>query len=132
MGCHVLLQGIFPTQGLILGLLMSPASAGRLFTSSATWEVPLLIPIYLKFAILIQISHHAYNFWSYLHNLNQYIGWDRNFVWHFSIRWYGKNRNELFGQPNKKLSSSWLPLEYKEIQYCEILQMRLIMYKHNF
>lgn len=38
----------------------------------------------------------------------------------------------VWGQPNRKLSSSWPPLEYKEIQHCEISQMRLIVYKHNF
>lgn len=43
-----------------------------------------------------------------------------------------QNQNELFGQPNRRLSSSWPPLEYKEIQYCEISQMRLIVYKHSF
>ena len=32
MGCHAVLQGIFPTQGS----LTSPAGAGRFFTSSAT------------------------------------------------------------------------------------------------
>ena len=32
-----LLQGIFPTQGLHLHLLLSPASAGRFFTTSTTW-----------------------------------------------------------------------------------------------
>ena len=35
MGCHSLLQGIFPTQGSNLRL-MSPALAGRFFTTSAT------------------------------------------------------------------------------------------------
>ena len=38
VGCHFLLQGIFPTQGLIPSLLMSPALAGGFFTTSATWE----------------------------------------------------------------------------------------------
>ena len=38
VGCHFLLQGIYPTQGLNLHLLMSPASAGRFFTTSTTWE----------------------------------------------------------------------------------------------
>lgn len=38
----------------------------------------------------------------------------------------------VWGQPNRKLSSSWPPLECKEIQHCEISQMRLIVYKHNF
>ena len=35
--CHALLQGIFPIQGLNL-CLMSPALAGRFFTTSTTWE----------------------------------------------------------------------------------------------
>ena len=37
VGCHVLLQGIVPTQGLNLHL-MSPALAGGFFTTSALWE----------------------------------------------------------------------------------------------
>ena len=36
-GLHALLQGIFPTQGLNLRL-MSPALAGRFFTTCAIWE----------------------------------------------------------------------------------------------
>ena len=44
VGCHALLQGIFPTQESNLHLLcllhplMSPASAGGFFTTIATWE----------------------------------------------------------------------------------------------
>ena len=38
VGCHFLLQGIFPTQGLNPCLLMSPELAGGFFTTSATWE----------------------------------------------------------------------------------------------
>ena len=37
MDCHALLQGIFLTQGSNLRL-MSPALAGRFFTTSITWE----------------------------------------------------------------------------------------------
>ena len=37
VGCHALLQGIFPTQGSNPSLT-SPALAGRLFTTSLTWE----------------------------------------------------------------------------------------------
>ena len=37
VGCHALLQGIFPTQGSNLRLL-SLALAGESFTSSTTWE----------------------------------------------------------------------------------------------
>ena len=35
VGCRFLLQGIFPTQGLKLGVLLSPELAGRFRT---TWE----------------------------------------------------------------------------------------------
>ena len=38
VGCHFLLQGIFPTQGSNPRLLRLPALAGGFFTTSATWE----------------------------------------------------------------------------------------------
>ena len=38
VGCYALLQGVFPTQGLNLESLMSPALAGGLFTTSTTCE----------------------------------------------------------------------------------------------
>ena len=38
VGCHFLLQEIFPTQGSNSTPLMSPASAGRFFTTSTTCE----------------------------------------------------------------------------------------------
>ena len=38
MGCCALLQGFFPTQGSNLGLI-SPALAGRFFTTSAAWDL---------------------------------------------------------------------------------------------
>ena len=41
VGCHALLQGIFPTQGLNLRLFTSPALTGRFFTTNATWGDPL-------------------------------------------------------------------------------------------
>ena len=41
VGCHALLQGIFLTQGSNPHLIMSPALAGRFFTTSATWEATL-------------------------------------------------------------------------------------------
>ena len=40
VGCHVLLQRIFLTQGLNLCLFKSPALAGKFFTACATWEDP--------------------------------------------------------------------------------------------
>ena len=41
MGSHALLQGIFLTQGA--NSLMSPALAGRFFTTSTTWEALKLL-----------------------------------------------------------------------------------------
>ena len=38
VGCHALLQGIFPTQGLNAHLFVSSALAGGFFTTSATWQ----------------------------------------------------------------------------------------------
>ena len=37
MGCHALLQGDLPGPGIEPISLMSPALAGRFFTTSATW-----------------------------------------------------------------------------------------------
>ena len=48
MGCHALLQGIFPTQELNPYLLCLPALAGGVFTISATWE-DLIISINTQF-----------------------------------------------------------------------------------
>ena len=50
VGCHALLQGIFPTQGSNPSLT-SPALAGRFFTTSTTWEarqVPYCIQYFMK------------------------------------------------------------------------------------
>ena len=38
MGCHALLQGIFPDPGIKHVSLTSPALTGGFFTTSATWE----------------------------------------------------------------------------------------------
>ena len=44
VGCHALLQGIFPTRDWTIkpSSLMSPALAGVFFTTSAIWEAPEL------------------------------------------------------------------------------------------
>ena len=41
VGCHDLLQGIFPNQGLNLSLLYLTVLARGFFTTSATWEAHL-------------------------------------------------------------------------------------------
>ena len=43
VGCHALLQGIFPTQGLNLHLLMSTCFGRLVLTISAIWEAPGLL-----------------------------------------------------------------------------------------
>ena len=44
VGCHALLQGIdLPDPGIEPESFMSPALAGGFFTTSATWEAPLLV-----------------------------------------------------------------------------------------
>ena len=48
-GCHFLLQGIFLTQRFELASLMSPALAGRFFTTSTTWKTPLYMFLQLNF-----------------------------------------------------------------------------------
>ena len=47
LDCHVLPQGIFPTQESNPRLLF-PALAGGLFTTSATWEAHLEVQVLLK------------------------------------------------------------------------------------
>ena len=47
-GCHAFLRGIFLTQGIESASLMSPALAGRFFTTSATWEAQLMIASFLE------------------------------------------------------------------------------------
>ena len=42
VGCHALLPGDLPNPGIKPTSLMSPASAGGFFTTSATWEEPTL------------------------------------------------------------------------------------------
>ena len=50
VGCHFLLQRIFPSQRLNLHLLASPVLVDGFFTTSVTWEAPsnllLLISLY--------------------------------------------------------------------------------------
>ena len=41
-GCHALLQGIFPTQGLNPCLLHQPALTSGFFTASTSWEAQVL------------------------------------------------------------------------------------------
>ena len=48
MGCHALLQGIFPDPGI---KPVSPALAGRFFTTNATWRAQNLTICYTCFHI---------------------------------------------------------------------------------
>ena len=75
MGCRALLQEVFLTQGLNPGL-MSPALAGRFFTTSTTWEAhpePSLIPA--QFLSLVLQPPHSFcelpnSFWKPLFGLS--------------------------------------------------------------
>ena len=49
---HVLLQGIFLTQGWNPPLLCSPTLADGFFTSSATWEAPVIFILLIILFIL--------------------------------------------------------------------------------
>ena len=57
VGCHALLQAIFPTQGLNLCL---PALTGGFFTTGTTWD---LIPNTMSFVFLIFIFFKFYLQW---------------------------------------------------------------------
>ena len=57
MGCYLLLQGIFLTEGLNLHLV-SLALAGGFFTTGATWKAYLIISLNL----LICLMHCSYFF----------------------------------------------------------------------
>ena len=57
-GCHYLLQGIFPTQGLKLSL--SPALAGGFFTSCATWKLGGVSP-HLSWNYLLSYCYGSSN-----------------------------------------------------------------------
>ena len=49
VGCHALLQGIFPMQGSDSCLLCLPVLAGGFLTSGATWEAPCFRISNIKF-----------------------------------------------------------------------------------
>ena len=59
VGCHALLQEIFPTQGLIPSL-MSPALASGLLTTSATWEDSISVLYFSKKKILGTLIYLIY------------------------------------------------------------------------
>ena len=59
VGCHALLQEIFPTQGLNM-CLMSPALAGGFFTTSAMWEAQACV----RGQQLCTSWHHRARQWS--------------------------------------------------------------------
>ena len=69
--CHALLQEIFPTQGSNLHL-MSPALAGRFFTTSASWEA------LISFNLLLLIYCSYKSFWKYM-TLSRVIKWANGF-----------------------------------------------------
>ena len=62
VGCHALLQGIFPTQGWNLCLLHLLCWQGDFFTASAIWEAPMgpnFIIIYLAEYQWMMLDRHS-------------------------------------------------------------------------
>ena len=54
VGCHALLQGIFPNPEIKPGSLTSPALKDRFFTTTASWEVCILSRTLFIQAILLK------------------------------------------------------------------------------
>ena len=59
VGCHALLQGIFPTQGSNGESLKSAELAGQFFTTSATWEAPHLLYLQVKQSAPMLLEGHS-------------------------------------------------------------------------
>ena len=62
VGCHALLQRIFPTQGSNPSVLHLPALAGRFFTTSTSLEIPHP-PLKLFFSIAFWLMENSFTFW---------------------------------------------------------------------
>ena len=60
VGCHFLLQGIFPTQGSNPFPLCLPALAGGFFTTGTTWEAHMYVYKDCKIHIHIAFYIHMY------------------------------------------------------------------------
>ena len=60
VGCHFLLQGIFPAQGLNPFPLRLPALAGGFFTTGTTWEAHIYVYKDSKIHIHIDFYIHMY------------------------------------------------------------------------
>ena len=74
VGSHALLQGIFLTKGWNPHLLTSLALAGGFFTTSTTWEAPIVfISIHFKKKAISDLGfvifHCMWCWWSSLHSL---------------------------------------------------------------
>ena len=67
-GCRTLFQGIFLTQGFEPTSLMSPALIALFFTTSATWEAPLIGKMGPVVASLLFVIY------SPCHSRRKYIG----------------------------------------------------------
>ena len=65
VGCHALLQGIFPTQGSNLHLLNLTALAGGFFTTVTTWEALryycFILTLRKNYNQLVPYLHHTHH-----------------------------------------------------------------------
>ena len=60
VGCHSLLQSIFPTQGTEPASLMSLALADGFFTTSVTWETQMWVDTHFYMYICINMYMYMY------------------------------------------------------------------------
>ena len=94
-----------PKPGIKPASLMSPALAGKFFSTSATWEASLDTPCLSKckrqgkklgLSSLLQLIAHSYSFGFLRKPI--LLGWPK-FTWVFSQHLM-KHQNKLLGQPN--------------------------------
>ena len=99
MGCHALLQGIFPTQGSNLGLFS--CIGRRVFTTSASWEaLPLSKNRWELWFDLSNLHHDIHTFTLYLHGIvaliSIWIGGFDALIWESLIKRSAISRIKIF------------------------------------
>ena len=77
MGCHVLLQGIFPTQGLNLGLLHCRQILYRLSYKGS----PLCFQVYCIWYLLPHDTNKLLTSWLYLHKSKRSVNFECSYIW---------------------------------------------------
>ena len=99
VGCHAVLQGIFPTQRSNPISLMSPALAGWFFTTSTTWETQ-------KKKKKKQLHVDIYR--SFIHNCQNLEETKKAFTGWIDKLWYIQTM-EYYSEPKKKKKRAATP-----------------------